>query len=70
MRIDVQALITVTRGTDGAISVSSSAFAVTRVECSGGAGFWPTDSPHNFCLMGVDPLTKTATVWYGACVPW
>lgn len=67
-----QALITVTRGTDGGISVASSAFAVTGVESvsAGSAPFWPTDSPYNFCYLGVDPLTKTVTAWYGASIPW
>lgn len=47
--------------TTGAIEVASLAF---RLEAPPGSGLFARDSPHNLCLVCVDPASHTATVWH------
>jgi len=51
-------LVVVTKANDGkTVNVVSSAFAITRFD-----GLFPTDNPHNVCIVSVDPIRRLVTV--------
>jgi hypothetical protein len=54
----------------GTIEVASHAYAVTGLTGEGApASLFPHASPHNVCLIAVDPISRTAHVLYHAWVP-